>query len=71
MPTLAIPAYWKSGATDARLRHVGALLKTQGVRGLFEAVQQMADLDVHYDQYPRMKARDDATGVYLRLSDRL
>lgn len=49
----------------ARLRRTGNLLKAQGVRGLFEAVWEMAESDPHFDKYPRMKALDDATGIYL------
>lgn len=53
--------------TEARLRQTGALLRSHGVRGLFEAAQQMAESDPYFDQYPRMKAQDDATGVYLEI----
>jgi len=56
---------------DVRLQRMGSLLKTQGIRGLFDATQHMAEKDVYYNQYPRMKAQDDATGVFLRLSDRV
>ncbi len=53
--------------TKARLEKTGQILKTGGVGKLFETVQQMAQSDPHFDQYPRMKFMDDATGVYLRL----
>jgi len=55
--------------TEERLRQTGALLRTHGLRGLYEAVREMAELDPHHDQYPRIKTYDDATGVFLRLQD--
>ncbi|MEW5961018.1 MAG: protein phosphatase 2C domain-containing protein [Chloroflexota bacterium] len=54
---------------EARRREMGALLRTQGVRGLFEAVRQMAEADPYYEVYPRMKAQDDASGIYLEISE--
>ena len=53
--------------TEARLNRTGQILKTRGVNGLFETIQEMAQSDPDFDQYPRMKFMDDATGVYLRL----
>jgi hypothetical protein len=67
---LLAPLEETTTATEDRLRRMGALLREGGVRGLFEAVQEMAELDLYYDQYPRMKAQDDATGVYLQFLDR-
>ena len=55
---------------DDRLRQMGALIKSRGLSGLFEALQQMIMADSHFDQYPRMKMQDDATGVYLQILDR-
>jgi len=55
---------------DDRLRQMGALLKRRGLSGLFDALQQMITADSHFDQYPRMKMQDDATGVYLQILDR-
>jgi hypothetical protein len=52
---------------DTRLRQMGHCLKTRGLRGLFEALQEMIEADIHCDQYPRMKIQDDATGVYLQI----
>jgi len=54
--------------TKTRLRETGAILSRHGVRGLFETVEKMIRTDLHFDQYPRMKAQDDATGIYLRIS---
>lgn len=55
---------------DDRLRQMGALIKSRGLSGLFDALQQMITADSHFDQYPRMKMQDDATGVYLQILDR-
>jgi len=55
---------------DDRLQQMGALIKSRGLSGLFEALQQMITADSHFDQYPRMKMQDDATGVYLQILDR-
>ena len=52
--------------TVARLNKTGQILKTGGVGGLFETIQHMAQSDPYFDQYPRMKFIDDATGIYLR-----
>ncbi len=56
-------------ATQARLQRTGNILKTGGLQGLFGAMQQMAQSDPNLDQYPRMKVQDDATGIYLRISN--
>lgn len=67
---LMAPLAETSDQTEARLRQTGALLRSQGVRGLFRAVQQMAKSDPYFDQYPRMKAQDDATGIYLEILEK-
>jgi hypothetical protein len=54
--------------TEARLQKTGQILKTVGISGLFKAIQQMAQSDPDFDQYPRMKFLDDSTGVYLRFN---
>jgi hypothetical protein len=54
---------------ENRLRNTGTILRTRGLPGLYETVCEMAKSDTHFDQYPRMKAQDDATGIYLRLSN--
>ncbi len=49
-----------------RIRQTAALLQEGGLRRLFDAVYQMAETDTYFDQYPRIKRHDDATGIYLR-----
>jgi len=34
----------------------------------YETIRQMAETDKHFDQYPRFKFLNDATGVYLQFS---
>ncbi|MFQ5577950.1 MAG: protein phosphatase 2C domain-containing protein [Anaerolineae bacterium] len=53
--------------SQARLRQTGALLTEGGPGRLFEAVHSMLAADAHFDQYPRLKPQDDATGIYLPL----
>ncbi len=64
---LPAPLNETAAQAEARLQLTGDLLRTRGVRGLFEAVREMAQSDPHLDQYPRMKVQDDATGVYLEI----
>ena len=65
---LLAPLDESSAQTEARLQKTGQILKASGVSGLFKAIQQMALSDPHFNQYPRMKFMDDATGVYLRFN---
>ena len=52
----------------ARWRRSGAILRNRGLRGLYETIDRMAATDEHFDQYPRFKFLDDATGIYLQFS---
>ena len=47
----------------ARWRRSGAILRNRGLRGLYETIDRMAATDEHFDQYPRFKFLDDATGI--------
>ncbi|MBN1217350.1 MAG: protein phosphatase 2C domain-containing protein [Anaerolineae bacterium] len=55
---------------ETRLHHMGTLLSTRGLAALFETLQKMIRTDIYYNQYPRLKNQDDATGVYVRISNR-
>ena len=50
-----------------RLQQTGTILMKQGVRGLLATVSRQAESDPQFDQYPRMKMQDDATGILLRI----
>jgi len=49
---------------------MGSMVKRAGLLELYEAMNKMAEEDVYFDTYPRTKIRDDATGIYLQISNR-
>ena len=55
---------------ENRLNLMGSMVKRGGLVELYEAMNKMAEEDVYFDTYPRTKIRDDATGIYLQISNR-
>jgi hypothetical protein len=54
----------------ARLRRSGEILARDGLGGLYKAMRRMAAGDPDFDEYPRAKAQDDATGVWMIVEPR-
>jgi hypothetical protein len=65
---LLAPLSETSAEIATRWRQTGVIVRHRGLRGLYNTIHQMADADEHFDQYPRFKSLDDATGVYLQFS---
>jgi cellobiose-specific phosphotransferase system component IIA len=56
------------GQREQRLCNAANIVQQSGLRGLYAAVSKMAQADPYYDQYPRGKLQDDATGIYLQFA---
>jgi hypothetical protein len=54
--------------SEQRIRQIARLVRESGLRGLYDAVRKMAQGDPLFDQYPRVKYMDDATGIYIEIT---
>jgi hypothetical protein len=64
---LLAPVPETADQTQARLDHTGQILLQEGLYGLYQTLLQMAENDPTFNQYPRLKHLDDATGILIKL----
>lgn len=60
------PLHEKQEQSEEMLLQISRIVQEKGLRGLYTDIVDVTNKDKYFDEFPRTKLRDDATGIYIQ-----